>query len=117
MSPIRTSQPETVYSISATVQTSAHPATPTRPVVRARLGFGGCYILFNAAGHFLARTIPAAESTTPPARLKLAAVRMAYANELATLCRLSSIDFEATGAVSPTTMGLIRDLLTEIEVA
>lgn len=88
--------------------------------IRVRICSTGCYSLYDAAGHFIGRTAPVAaglDIDIAPARLKTAAARMAYSEELANACRLVDLDVEASGAVSASTIERIRGLLGAIGAA
>lgn len=78
----------------------------------------GCYSIYNAQGNFIGRTPPPGTLTgLPIEELRMAAARMAYGKELATVCRLADIDFELTGTVAVSTMETIRKLLASIAAA
>lgn len=80
--------------------------------VRIRLCTTGCYAVYNAEGNFIARTSPPGTLTgLPAAALKTAAARMAFSEELTTVCRAADMDYESSGTVSPATIAAIRKLL------
>lgn len=84
--------------------------------VRIRLCSSGCYAVYNAEGNFIARTPPPGTLTgLPAAALKTSAARMAYSEELVTVCRAADIDFEFSGSVSSATVAAIRALLTQVD--
>lgn len=86
--------------------------------MRMRLCSTGCFSLYNAAGQFIGRTAPpSAPFGVPPASLKTTAACMAHSDEMAQLCRQVDADYEHAGAVSPETIGRIRELLSAVGVA
>lgn len=83
--------------------------------IRARLCSTGSYSLYDAQGRYIGRTAPPHSLCCLGAtKLKSAAARMAYSEELAAVCRDADGDYEATGTVSSTTIANIRALLTVV---
>ncbi len=81
--------------------------------IRARLCSTGCYSLYDAQGHYIGRTAPPHSlCTLGESKLKTAAARMAYSEELFGMCRDADGDYEATGTVSAATITNIRALLS-----
>jgi hypothetical protein len=85
--------------------------------VRARLCSTGCYSLYNAHGQFIGRTVTGDGGGFCKSTLRTMAVRMAYADDLASACRMVDQDYEATGTVTPVTVALLRKLLNTISGA
>lgn len=84
--------------------------------VRVRLCTTGCYSLYSADGHFIARTTaPTTWCGMSPERIQTAAMQMAYGEDLAAACRAADQDVKQTGAVSEATVRTIRALLTKVD--
>lgn len=86
--------------------------------IRVRLCSSGRYSLYNASGHFMAHT-PGPDNYTgiKASELKAAAIRMALSDEMLQACRKVDADVELTGAVTGTTVDLVRALLATMGAA
>jgi hypothetical protein len=112
-----TEKPTSAQQYAARMQAHADHLTAHQRAsgLRIRLCSSGCYAVYNAEGNFIARTAPLGTLTgLPTTALKTSAARMAYSEELATVCRAADIDFETSGSVSPATVAAIRKLLADL---
>lgn len=90
----------------------------TNHCMRIRLCATGWYSLYNDQGQLIARTLPANNQVNLNAgQLRTGAARMAYAEELAAVCRVADLDYEQSGIVAASTIMAIRQLLSDIGAA
>jgi hypothetical protein len=86
--------------------------------VRIRLCLTGCYSIYNDQGQFVARTpTPSDLFGLSAGHMRTSAARMAYAEELAAVCRVVDLDYEQSGSVAPSTIVAMRELLATIGAA